>query len=214
MKTIALILALPALACAAEEEQDLAAKIASHQEGSRKLAELQDELAADVQQLIIEQTQAKVIELLGSVNDAMDEASGFLIVYDTGGTTIAAETDVIEKIFEAAKERQKKPGKPGEPGEEGEQGGAMMDMMQRMLGMSPDGDKPGQQPGDKPSDQGDGEGMTGDSDTGNSPTPGVAGGKVEERRVPKASGKAGQSLPREFQEALDAYNRAAEKLAK
>ena len=214
MKAAALFILTAALACVAEKEPDLDTKISEHQEGARKLAESQDELAADVQQLIIEQTQPTVIELLEGVNDAMDEASGLLIEHDTGGVTIAAETDVIEKIFAAAKERQKQ--QQGQDGQKpGEQGGAMMDMMQRMLGMSPDGEQAGQQPGGKPSQQGDGEGVTGDSDTANGANGGGAGGgKVEERRVPKSSGTAGQSLPREFQEALDAYNRDAEKLAK
>jgi hypothetical protein len=210
--SIALLILGTALGCAAEENQDLATQISEHQEGARKLAEKQDELAADVQQLIIEQTQPKVIELLEGVNDAMDEASGLLVEHETGGVTIAAETDVIEKIFDAAKERQKQ---QGQQGQQGQSGGAMMDMMQRMLGMTPDGEQPGGQPGGKPSQQGDGEGMTGLSDTANGANGGgAAGGKVEERRVPKASGTAGQSLPKEFQEALDAYNRDAEKLAK
>jgi hypothetical protein len=211
MKTLALILALPLLATAAEE--DLATKIASHQEGSRKLSEQQDELAADVQQLIIEQTHPKVIEMLEGVEQAMDEASGLLLEFDTTGITIAAETDVIEKIFEAAKERQKQQGQ-GKPGEEpGEGGSAMLDMMQRMMGKEPGGEQPGQEKGEQTGDKG-GEGMTGDSDSANSASGGANTGKEEERRVPKASGRAGQSLPREFQDALDAYNRAAEKLVK
>ena len=205
MKTSALILlALPFASFAAEK--DLAVKIAEHQEGSRKLSEQQDELAADVQQLVIEQTNPKVIELLEGVEEAMDDASGRLLEFDTGGTTIAAETDVIEKIFEAAKERQQQSGKPGQSG------GAMLDRMGRMMGKEP-GDKPGEQPGKGPGSKG-GEGMTGESDSANSASGGAGGGKVEERRIPKASGTAGQALPREFQEALDAYNRAAEKLAK
>ncbi len=208
MKAIALILALPAFALAAEEAE-LAEKIAEHQEGSRKLADRQDELAADVQQLIIEQTHPKVIELLEGVEDAMDEASGLLTSNDTGGITIAAETDVIEKIFEAAKEKQKQQGE----GQPGDPGGAMLDMMQEMMGKGKPADKPGQQPGKGEGEQG-GEGKTGDSDSANTAGGGAPGGKVEERRVPKASGQAGQSLPREFQDALDAYNRAAEKLAK
>ncbi|MCW1913915.1 hypothetical protein OJ996_10035 [Luteolibacter sp. GHJ8] len=214
MKAAALLILSAVLATAEEEKADLATKIAQHQEGARELAEKQDELAADVQQLIIEQTQPTVIELLEGVNDAMDEASGMLLEHDTGGVTIAAETDVIEKIFAAAKERQKQ--QQSENGQQqGESGGAMMDMMQRMLGMSPDGEQPGGQPGGKPSQQGDGEGSTGLSDTANGANGGAAaGGKTEERRVPKASGTAGQALPKEFQQALDAYNREAEKLAK
>jgi len=206
MKTIALLLALPMLGLAADEP-DVGAKMAEHQEGSTKLSERQDELAADVQQLIIEQTNEKVIELLEGVEEAMDEASGLLLDRDTGGTTIAAETEVIERIFEAAKERQK------QSGGQGESSGAMMDMMQEMMGKGKPADQPGQQEGKGAGEQG-GEGQTGDSDSANSKDGGTSGTKVEERRVPKASGKTGQGLPREFQDALDAYNRAAEKLAK
>lgn len=209
MKSIALILALPGLALA-ESPADLADKIAEHQAGAEKLAERQDELSADVQQLIIEQTHPKVIELLESVEDAMDEASLLLIERETGGETIAAETDVIEKIFEAAKERQKQQGQG-----EGQGGGAMLDMMKEMMGQGKPADKPGKQPGkgEGEGEQG-GEGQTGDSNSANQANGGATGGKDEERRVPKSSGRAGQNLPREFQDALDDYNRAAEKLVK
>lgn len=206
MKTLALLLILP-LAGFAADEPDVAAKIAEHQDGSQKLSGTQDDLAADVQQLIIEQTHPKVIELLESVEEAMDEASGLLLEHDTGGVTIAAETDVIEKIFEAAKERQK------QSGGQGQAGGAMLDMMQEMMGKGKPADKPGEQPGKGAGEKG-GEGQTGESDSANTKNGGASGTKVEERRVPKASGKAGQGLPPEFQDALDAYNRAAEKLAK
>jgi hypothetical protein len=206
MKTIALLLTLPVLALA-DDQPDLAGKIAEHQAGAQKLSERQDELAADVQQLVIEQTNEKVIELLEGVEEAMDEASGMLLEHDTGGGTIAAETEVIERIYEAAKERQKQSGGSGEAG------GAMLEMMEEMMGKGKPADQPGQQQGQGAGDKG-GEGQTGESDTANAKNGGVSGGKVEERRVPKASGKAGQGLPREFQEALDAYNRAAEKLAK
>jgi hypothetical protein len=206
MKTIALFLVLPVLGLAAEEP-DVGAKMAEHQEGATKLSGRQDELAADVQQLIIEQTNAKVIELLESVETAMDDASGLLLDHDTGGETIAAETDVIERIFEAAKERQK------QSGGQGQASGAMLDMMQEMMGKGQPQEKPGDQQGKGAGDQG-GEGQTGNSDSSNTKDGGASGTKIEERRVPKASGKAGQGLPREFQDALDAYNRAAEKLAK
>lgn len=210
MKATAFLLALTALAHA-EAPADLAEKIAEHQAGAEKLAERQDELSADVQQLIIEQTHPKVIELLESVEDAMDEASLLLIERETGGVTIAAETDVIEKIFEAAKERQKQQGQG-----EGQSGGAMLDMMKEMMGQGKPADKPGKQPGkgEGEGEQG-GEGKTGGSDSANQANGGTTGGdKLEERRVPKSSGRAGQNLPREFQDALDDYNRAAEKLLK
>lgn len=205
MKAAVLLALLPVLTLPAEE-QDPAAKIAEHREGARTLAEQQDELAADVQQLAIEQTHPKVIELLEGVEAAMDDASGKLLEHDTGGPTIAAQTDVIERILAAAEEKQKQQG-----GGEGP-GGAMLDMMKEMAGKGKPGDQPGQQ--GKGEGKEGGEGQSGDSDSANSAAAGPAGGKSEARRVPKASGNAGQALPREFQGALDAYNRAAAELAR
>ena len=204
MKALIPILLLPVIALA--EDAELAEKISKFQTGARQLSEKQDELAADVQQLTIEQTAPKVIELFRAVEDAMDEASERLYEHETGGETIAAETDVIEKIFEAAKEKQKQSGS----GQSGEQpGSAMLDMMERMMGREPGGNKPGDKPGDKA-----GEGSTGDSSSENTNKGGVAEGKVEERRVPKGSGTTGKAVPREFQDALRAYNRGAEKLTR
>lgn len=205
MKAAVLLTLLPLLALPAAEE-DLAAKIAEHHEGTQKLAEQQDELAADVQQLTIEQTQPKVIELLEGVEAAMDDASGKLLEHDTSGPTIAAQTDVIERILAAAEEKQKQQGSGEGPG------GAMLDMMKEMAGKGKPGDKPGQQ--GKGEGKEGGQGQTGESDSANSAAAGSAGGKSEARRVPKASGTAGQALPREFQSALDAYNRAASELTR
>ena len=94
-------------------------------------------------------------------------------------------------------------------------GGAMMDMMERMMGKSPEGDQQGKGKGkgDKASDTGS-NGLNGLSDEANTLTDGKAGGKSEIRRVPKASGSAGRVLPEEFRKALDAYNRGAEKKIK
>lgn len=178
--------------------------LAKHRDGSTRLAGEQDELAADVQQLVLEQTLDKVIKLLEEVGDAMDDATDRLEQQDTGGETIAAQTDVIEKIYEAARERQKQ-GSGDAPN------GAMMDMLERMMGRTPDVDR--QAGNNQPADQG-GEGLTGDSDTANEQTGGKATGKAGERRVPKASGTAGRAVPAEFRDALDAYNRGSEELAK
>jgi hypothetical protein len=85
----------------------------------------------------------------------------------------------------------------------------MMEMMKRMMGEGAEGDekKPGKKPGSKP-----GDGQTGDSDTANSAVTGNGEGeKSQERRVPKASGTAGQDFPEEYRKALDAYNRALTK---
>lgn len=204
MKRLIPIILFPIIALA--DDVELAEKISKFQTGARDLSDRQDELAADVQQLTIEQTTPKVIELFRAVEDAMDEASERLYEHETDGVTIAAETDVIEKIFEAAKEKQKQSG-AGKPGQES--GSAMLDMMERMMGREPGGQKPGDKPGDQA-----GEGSTGDSTSENTNKGGASDGKVEERRVPKGSGKAGKSVPREFQDALRAYNRGAEKLAR
>lgn len=204
LKTLALLAFVPVIATAEEKSEGDGKE--SHSEAANKIADRQDDLAADVQQLTIEQTVPKVIELLSQVEDIMDEATDNLTAADTGGKTLAAQTEVIEKIHEAAKEKQKQQGS-------GKPGGAMMDMMERMMGKSPEGDKPGKGKGDKASDTGS-NGLNGLSDEANSLASGQAGGKSEIRKVPKASGNAGHVLPEEFRKALDAYNRGAEKKIK
>ncbi len=205
MKSHLRITALLLLACqlVLGDDVPLADKEAKHTDGSTKVADKQDELSADVQQLTIEQTTPQVIELLNDVEKIMDEATDRLAKSDTGGDTIAAQTEIIEKIHAAAKEKKKQGGG-------GDSGSAMMDMMERMMGKKPEGDQPGKGKGEKPSDKGNGGGVSGLSDTLNDLTGGQAGGKSEARRVPKAAGSAGHALPEEFRAALDAYNRGAE----
>jgi hypothetical protein len=179
---------------AAEPEAKAEDPVVKHQTGSTKVADDQDELSADVQQLTIEQTMPKVIALFKEVEGIMDEATDWLAEYDTGGRTIAAQTEVVEKIFEATKERQKQQGKSG---------GAMMEMMKKMTEGQGEGEpKKGSKPGDKP-----GQGNTGDSDAANGAANGAGDAKSEARRVPKAAGTSGAPLPEEFRKALDAYNR-------
>lgn len=186
----------------AEDVEDARSMIARHSRGSEKLADEQDELSADVQQLVIEQTNPKVIQLLSEVEGIMDETTDYLADQDTGGKTIAAQTEIIEKIHEAAKEKQAKGG--------GAPGSAMMDMMERMLGKKEgEGEGKGKGKGKGAGSEG-GEGKTGDSDSANSANSGNAGGNVNERTVPKSAGQAGKGLPGEFQQALDAYNRGLE----
>jgi len=187
------------------EEKDPAETLAKHQEGSSKVGDDQDSLAADVQQLAIEQTVPQVIELLNEVETIMDETTDRLFAPDTGGETIAAQTEIIEKIHAAAKEKQKQQGSGGEAG------GAMLDMMERMMGKEP-GQKPGEK-GAQPGKEG-GTGMTGESDAANEATGPAGDQKTEPRKVPKAAGVAGQAFPEEFRQALDAYNRGAEEKAK
>ncbi len=187
-----------AFPCLAQEDApDPKSMMERHAEGSSKLADEQDELSADVQQLIIEQTIPQVITLLTEVGDIMDETTDYLSDKSTGGTTIAAQTEIIEKIHAAAKAKQQKGG-------QGEAGSAMMDMMERMMGKK-EGEGEGKE-GKKPGDQA-GQGQNGESDEANTQGSGTTGGNVEERKVPKAAGTAGKALPAEFQKALDAYNR-------
>jgi hypothetical protein len=193
-----------ALATCARAADPPADPPALHRDGAAELAGQQDELAADVQQLVLEQTVDEVIKLLEEVGAAMDDATDRLEQQDTGGETIAAQTDVIEKIYAAAKERQQ------QSGGDGSSSGAMMDMLERMMGRTPDVDRPA--PDGQPAGQG-GEGMTGGSDSANDRNDGNPGGKSAERRVPKTSGTAGRAVPAEFRDALDAYNRGSSKLA-
>ena len=189
---------------AAEAPLELLGK---HRDGSERMADEQDELSADIQQLALEQTIPQVIELFNECTEILDEAIDRLLQHDTGGLTLAAQTEVIEKIHEAAKQRQQQSG--------GQAGGAMMDMMERMMGQNP---SEGQQPGKEGEGEGEGEqggkGQTGESDTGNQANPGDLAGKGESRRIPKATGRTGAGLPEEFRSTLEAYNRGAEQLAK
>jgi hypothetical protein len=181
-----------------------------HQQESAKVADEQDELSADVQQLVVEQTIPKVIELLTEVEDIMDEATENLAEADTGGETLAAQTEIIEKILDAARQKQSQ-------GSGSKSGGAMMDMMERMAGKKPgEGELKkgkGEGKGDKPGET-SGQGMTGDSDAANEAVDGQSGGKTAARRVPKAAGSANPEIPEEFKKAFDAYNRGAEKKVK
>ncbi len=78
--------------------------------------------------------------------------------------------------------------------------GAMLEMMEQMMGK-----KPTQKPSE--TNQG-GEGSTAQSDSPNTKNTGSQKKQNQgERRIPRASGKAGAKLPPEFQNTLDGYNR-------
>ena len=88
--------------------EDVAEKLKKHSQGALRLAGDQDELSADVQDLIDEQTDSEMIELLREIEVIMADATDLLDQKETGGPTIATETEVIEKIFEAAKKKKQK----------------------------------------------------------------------------------------------------------
>ncbi len=187
----------------AEEKAD-AEIITKHREGAVIVADQQDELAADVQQFTIEQTVPQVIDLFREVEKLMDEATDRLAEHETGGETLATQTEVIEKIYEAAQKQQQSSGS-------GKGGSAMMEMMERMMGKG-QGKEKGQGQANQQGNQGTsgGQGQGGTGVEANVPVSGSGDGKQEERKVPKATGQAGAVLPEEFQSALDAYNRGLE----
>lgn len=164
----------------------------------------QDELQADVQELVAEQTDQEVVQLLEECQGFMNEAIDGLENYDTSGKTIAAQTDVIEKFFEAAKKKASKSGNGGMNG--------MLQMMQGMMGQM------GQDPSGKDGDEKEGEGNStpgkggnGEGDAKDSPSTGSYTEKKGPRRLSKAGGKGDIPFPKEFSKALDAYNKSLEK---
>jgi len=70
---------------------------------AQKLSKNEDELSADVQEMIEDQTNEKVIQLFEEVEDLMANVTDNLAEAETGKDTIFNENKIIEKIFEAAK---------------------------------------------------------------------------------------------------------------
>ena len=94
-------------------EENVQQALKQHGEKAQSLAIEQDELSADVQDLIDDQTDAEVIGILREIEVIMADATDLLEQKNTGGATIATETEVIEKIFEAAKKKQQNQKKDG-----------------------------------------------------------------------------------------------------
>lgn len=86
-------------------ESEKAKALVEHQDGSEELSIDQDKQSANTRELIMEQTDPKVITLLKDVESLMGKATDSLEDGDTGGDTIAMQTEIIEKIYEAAKQR-------------------------------------------------------------------------------------------------------------
>ena len=206
------VLAAPPLLTAAEpnhtdQPQEMEASIKKYEVSAKKLSLEQDDLSADVQDLIDEQTNPKVVKLLAEIEIVMGEATDNLEQANTDGSTIAIQTEVIEKIFEAAKKKKQQSG--GESKDSEKSMDSMLEMMKNMMeggkdvGKKPgQGKKPGEGEGDTPGGGGKGSG-SGSGQTGNPDNT----AENSERRVPKNSGNSGGSLPREFQKAMDAYNK-------
>ena len=83
-------------------EAEKAQALVKHQKGAEKVSIDQDKQAANAQELLAEQTNPKVIELLNQVEILMAQTTDLLEDADTDGDTIAMQTEIIEKIYEAA----------------------------------------------------------------------------------------------------------------
>lgn len=210
----AMILAL-SLPCTAAPEYS-----AKHKETASKLAGQQDELQADTSDLIMGETNENVVELLKKCRHAMNDAVDLLEVYNTGGQTLAAQSDVIELIYQAANAKMTGAGGQPKPG-----GQALMDMLRQLLGMDSDSQSAEQQNGEG---EGEGEGQNGaQKGKGNNPGHGADGKSnmastqekgvsnpdmaAETRSVPKSTGMSADDIPSEFRKALDAYNKTLQK---
>jgi len=158
----------------------------------------QDELAADVQELVELQTQMPVIQKLEEVESSMIKATLKLLENNTSQETLTIQTDIIEKAYEAAKEKSK-----GQGEGESETNKAMMDMLKKMLGKqdSSPNQKPGKA-GEKAGEGDPGQGQEGEA----SEEIEVIPQRGNQRTVPAASAYSGQLLPEEFRELLEPYN--------
>ena len=146
------------------------------------------------------------------MNDAVD----LLEVYNTGGQTLAAQSDVIELIYQAAK--AKMTGADGQPKPGGR---ALMDMLRQLLGMDSDSQSAEQQEGNGKGQEGSqrgsgnnpGRGANGKSNMASSQDKGVSNPDTaaETRSVPKSTGMSADDMPSEFRKALDAYNKTLQK---
>ena len=182
----------------ADEKKDFV----SREDKIAKITDEQDELQADVQELVAEQTSEDVILLMEECQKAMNDAIGSLEDLDTGGKTIAAQTEVIEKIFQAAKKKSENKGN-----------GTMDGMLEMMKGMmeadTPSGNN---EENKKDGSANDTPGMGGEKNDvttlPQTPQGTKDGEKKEPRRLPKSSGNAGAEYPKEFGPAMEAYNKS------
>ena len=155
---------------ATSAQADPKARLEELNKRTEGLAQRMDGLSAEAQDLIWNNTNEKLTTFLKDIDTAMLDARDLLEQFKTGGDTVAAQQDVLEKIYEAAKKASQKSqqqqqqqqqdqqnkdgeGKPGE-GKPGEG--------------KPGEGKPGEgKPGEgKPGEGKPGEGQQGEQDDG------------------------------------------------
>lgn len=206
---MAALLAFPAAVFAEDGPKTVLEPDQKTKTAIRQLTREQDELQADLTDIISDQTDEQVIELLKKCRISMNDSIDLLELNRTGSATLAAQSDVIERIYQAAKKKY------GE-GDNCKKGSAgVMSMLRRMLGMeSPSGQKDGgngeeksgnRNPGQKPGEGG----QSGEGAFASRPgEPGLSDPNMrgETRTVPKSTGVGSADMPEEFRETLESYN--------
>ncbi|MEO7297137.1 MAG: hypothetical protein ABI042_01025 [Verrucomicrobiota bacterium] len=185
----------------------------NYKERAAGLSGTQKKLGEDLDKLSEENEQPALMQPFAQAGDAMKEVVGFLQKPQTDKVTLAAQvksvdllTDLVNLINEQAKRQSSQSPPPEGSGEsEAEQMAFLMQMMSKP-------GKPGEAMALNP--QGGGNQSGGTTDKAGGPGNGGVDGKTgETRRVEKASGSAGASLPAEFRETLESYFKAVEREA-
>jgi len=169
-------------------------------EDSQVLSKVQDELSADVQELIEIQTNDKVIILLEDVETLMAHVTDNLEDSRTGIETIGTETEIIQKIFEAAIEKSKSQSNSSQ-----QSMGPILKQLQKMMGSElQEPNNSGSQ--NENAGESPGEGANGENTTEEVNRVNGGGGESGERTLKKKSGLKASDLPSEYQKLIDAYN--------
>ncbi len=193
-----------------ELEDDRAIRAAKKfAEDARNLAFRQFGLLRDLQLEMDARTNLGKGEFLDLAREDMGRAADELDKPETGNKATNAETDAINKLEQEIAALIKKSQQSQAQGEMTPEQMEMLMMMMQMMGMQP-GQKPG--PG-----QGNSPGMStagGNTNKPNQATPGNRqGGNNPDRTVRKVAGRA-DTMPKEFQGALQGFFKEAEKLRK
>lgn len=170
---------------------------------TEELTEKQDDLSGDVQELIEIQTQEGVIKKLEEMESIMVEATLNLLEGKTDGETLAIQTEIIEKAYEAAKEKQKSKSSQSDTDK------ALMDMLKKMMGVDEKESKGAPDPNKKQEGNKAGEGQKGDGSPKASEEAAQNSSELplgSRRTVPSAAPTTGELLPSEFQDLIDEYN--------
>ncbi|MEO6184267.1 MAG: hypothetical protein ABIP71_14405, partial [Verrucomicrobiota bacterium] len=180
----------------------------NYKERTGALSETQKKLAEDMTNLANENTIPTLVGTYHQADEAMEDVHSFLQKPQTDAPTLEAQvkavdliTDLVNLINEQAKRLNPKP-QEGESQSTAEQMAFLMQMMSQ-------GNKPGKpmsmNPNGAPNQRGGSTDKIGAESSGD-----VSGKSGDNRRVEKASGAAGISLPAEFRETLENYFKALE----